>query len=340
MRFEHLEHLLALWTIPALVLLTLFVKNKRNQFFKRIGKPSLLQQLFPGFSPEVKKYQNLLLLVALVSLIIAWANPQWGSRKETGVRKSADILIALDVSQSMLAEDVQPSRLEKAKKLAENLITNLKGERIGLILFAGDAFLQLPLTNDYAAASLFIKTAHPEIIPTQGTAMAQAIRVAEKTFSAKENLNKALILITDGENHDEKALAAVREAREKGLFIFGVGLGTTQGAPIPLSARGGTALFKKDENGKLIISKFTPEALQALTDAGNGKSYHISAGETSIIKDLKKNLEKLDKVEYDQQIFSEHESYFQVFMIIALLLLLSEFFLPGIIRKQHKSVTL
>lgn len=327
MRFEYGEHLWALLLIPLLGGMALYAWQKRKQIFQRWGQTPLVQSLLEGYRPKRRRVKSLIALAALFFLIIAWSNPQWGIRTESGTRKSADIMIALDVSTSMLAEDIPPSRLDKARQLALKLIQSLKGERIGLILFAGEAFLQLPLTSDYAAAAVFVKSANPDLIPVQGTALAQAIELAEKSFKSKGEYHKAMILLTDGENHDEKAASRAKEARENGLFIFGIGLGTEQGGLIPLSYTIGKT-YKKDKEGNPVRTRLNEAALREITESTGGAYYSISAGDQAILKDIQEKIDKLDKLEYEQQVFSEHKSYFQLFIGLALALLLIDFLLP------------
>jgi Ca-activated chloride channel family protein len=327
MRFEYSEHLWALWLIPLLLGLAIYAWRLRVRFFSEWGEQPLLGRLLEGYAPKKVRNSTLLSIVSLLLLIIAWGNPQWGVRKETGTRKSADIMIALDVSNSMLAEDTPPSRLDKAKQLALKLIQSLKGERIGLIFFAGEAFLQLPLTTDYAAASVFVKSANPGLIRTQGTAIAQAIDLADRSFKSKGEYHKAMILITDGENHDEKAVLRAQEAREAGLFIFGIGVGTEQGGMIPIRYNFGEQ-FKKDKEGKPIRTRLNEVALREITDAAEGAYYPIDAGDQAILNNMKEKIDKLDKLEYEQQVFSEHESYFQLFIGLGIVLLILDLLLP------------
>jgi len=216
-RFEHAEHLYALGIIPILIVFFLMAWFARKKLLERFADSSLLSTL----APEISRYKHivkfLLLAIALCFLVIGWANPQWGSKKEKVKRKSADVFIALDISRSMLAEDVRPSRIERARKFATRLVDELKGERIGTIIFAGNAYLQMPLTTDYAAAKLFIRSANPDQAPAQGTAIADAIELAERAFQDDNKHHKAIIIITDGENHDEVAVAKAREANDNGM---------------------------------------------------------------------------------------------------------------------------
>ena len=225
----------------------------RKNALEKFGNHLLLQQLMP----EVSRYKHIvkfvLLMVSVAFLIVGWANPQWGSKKEKVKLKSADVIIALDVSNSMLAQDMRPNRLERARQFTLQLIDGLKGERIGLIIFAGNAYLQMPLTADYAAAQLFVKSANPDLVPVQGTAIKDAIDLAERSFEEDNKQHKALILITDGENHEPGMMERAEEARNNGLQIFAIGVGTDRGASIPIYA-GGRSTFKKDKSGNTVYS--------------------------------------------------------------------------------------
>ena len=333
MRFEYDIHLFALWIIPVLILISLLVRKKQTAFLSQLGNLHLLNQIIPYYAQKRKKYRFILLLLACIFLIIAWANPQWGLRTETTKSNSADVIIAMDVSQSMLAEDIQPNRLEKAKKLAIELINYLKGDRIGLIIFAGDAFLQNPLTTDYAAIALFVQSANPDLIPTQGTAITQALNVAQKTFVNNEKNHKAIILISDGENHDDEAVRMAALLKENGIFTFSIGLGTVEGAPIPISSATGNKQYKSDNEGKIVISRLNNQALSTIANNGSGSYYPVTTEDVNIPNDIKEKLNKLERMAYEEFVFSEHESYFQVFILGALFFLLIEFFLPSTIGK-------
>ena len=264
-----------------------------------------------------------LLLFALSFLIIAWANPQWGTKKEKVKRKSADVFIALDISESMLAQDISPNRLERAKKFAQGLAQELRGERTGFIIFAGNAYLQMPLTTDYAAAELFIKSANTQQAPSQGTAISDAIDLAERAFEPENQHHKALVIITDGETHDQEAIERAVQANENGLMIFTVGVGTPDGGYIPLVYSGRSG-FKVDEKGEYVRTKLNENMLAELAAAGSGSYYNLSEGD-QIIPALRERIDQLEKREFEQRSFNEFESYFQYFIALGLLFLLIEF---------------
>ncbi len=324
-RFEHSVYLYAFILIPILIGLFFWMWTVRRRALEKFGDHHLLQQLMPEVSRYKHTVKFVLLMLSIAFLIVGWANPQWGSKKEKVKLKSADVIIALDVSNSMLAQDMRPNRLERARQFTLQLIDGLRGERIGLIIFAGNAYLQMPLTADYAAAQLFVKSANPDLVPVQGTAIKDAIDLAERSFEEDNKHHKALILITDGENHEPGMMERAEEARDNGLQIFAVGVGTAAGASIPIYA-GGRSTFKKDESGNTVYSKLNEEMLEGLAKAGNGSYYNITAND-KIITAFRDRIDQLDKKEQEQKSFSEYESYFQIFIGFALLFLVIEFFI-------------
>ncbi|HHH49754.1 MAG TPA: VWA domain-containing protein, partial [Saprospiraceae bacterium] len=242
-RFENIDHLYALALIPILLAFYFFTRLLRKKKINEFGNIELVQQLMPEASKWKHLIKYVFLMLGLSFLIIAWANPQWGTKKEKVKRKSVDVFIALDISQSMMAEDIRPNRMERARRFAQQLVEELKGERIGTIIFAGNAYLQMPLTTDYAAAALFIKSSNPKMAASQGTAISDAIDLAERTFEEENKNHKVLVIISDGENHDQEALDRAKEAKENGLLIFTVGVGTAEGGFIPTRI-GGRADYK------------------------------------------------------------------------------------------------
>ncbi len=324
-RFEQIEHLYALGILPVLLVFFVWMLYRRKRILAKFGESRLVQQLMPQVSKYKHGVKFILLIFGLAFLCVGWANPQWGMKKEQVKRKSSDIFVALDVSQSMLAEDIAPSRLERAKTFTQELIAALQGERIGVIVFAGNAYLQMPLTMDYGTAAMFVKTANTEMVPRQGTAIGDAIRLATQVYEEEQKFHKALIIVTDGENHDQAALQEAQAASEQGLVIFTVGVGTNVGAPIPLSYQAQN-VYKKDKQGNTVMSKLNEQMLGGLAAAGNGKYYNIDNGD-KVIEALRKYIDTLEKQDFEQRSFSEYESYFQYFIAVALLLLLIEFLL-------------
>ena len=327
-RFEHPVFLYTLLVLPILAGLFFWARRRRDRQLARMGNPQLIQRLSPGISP-VKPYVKLaLLLLSLAFLIVGWANPQWGAKLEKVKRKSSDVFIALDISSSMLCNDISPNRLERAKRFTQQLVENLKGERIGLILFAGSSYLQMPLTTDYAAAMLFIRSATPESAPTQGTNLAEAIELADRSFEETNKNHKVLVVVSDGEAHDGEAAAAAENAYKNGLLIFTVGLGTDEGGFIP-AIIGGRSDFKRDQNGEPVKTRIEEAALQAVPQSGKGAYFRLGNDAKDILTALKSDIDKVEKRELEERRFSEYESYFQYFLAIGLLLLLAEWTLSS-----------
>lgn len=320
-RFEYESYLWALLAVPVLIVFFMLMWRARQRAVERFGDTSLMQQLMLGYSANRHIIKFVLLMLTLSCLIIGWANPQWGTKREKAKRKSADVFIALDVSYSMLAEDLQPSRIDRARRFTENLIHGLAGERIGLIAFAGNAYLQMPLTTDYAAAALFAKSSNPFQAPTQGTAIGDAIDLAERAYEEEQKGHKALIIVTDGENHDEEAMRRAEEAAQNGLIIFTVGVGTKSGSLIPIPV-GNRIDYKRDKTGNPVRTQLNEDAMKSIARAASGAYFNLSQGSDRVIDALQDRIDQLEKREFEQRIFDEYESYFQWFIGAALLLLL------------------
>lgn len=326
-RFEHPDHLFGLLIVPVLVVLYLVFRQLRKRTILKIGNPETVKQMMPGLSSWKENIKFVLVLLGFTFLIVSWANPQWGIKKEKVKRKSIDVVLALDISQSMMAEDIKPSRMERAKKFTQTLIQKLKGERIGLILFAGNAYLQMPLTTDYSAAQLFVKSANTKLAPSQGTAIGDAVDLAEKTFDEENKSHKALIIISDGENHEPNAMEIIQQAGENGLMIFTIGVGTTTPTMIPFE-RGGRIDYKRDKSGKPVRSALNEEMMISIAENGNGAYFNIAQG-SQIIDYLKDRIDKVEKRELEQRVFNEYESYFQLFLIIGIVFLIIEFLISN-----------
>jgi Ca-activated chloride channel homolog len=325
-RFEHPTYLYALALIPVLTLFFYFTRRARRKALLRFGEENLVKQLMPQVSNLKHPLKFGLLMLAFALIIVAWANPQLGTKREKVKKRASDIIVALDISNSMLSDDVKPTRLERARAFSLDLVRELRSERIGTIVFAGNAYLQMPLTTDYAAASMFIKSANPDQAPTQGTAISEAIDIAELTFSKDVKNHKVLIVISDGEDHEIDAVAHAKEAQENGLLIFTIGVGTTEGGLIPTEF-GGTQDFKRDETGQPVRTKINEEMLKEIAKAGGGDYFNI-ANTNGIIPALKNRIEKVEKRELEIRSFSEYESYFQWFLLPAILILIFEFTMP------------
>lgn len=324
-RFEFIEHLYAFVAVPILVLFFFLMWYARKRMLNQFGEEPLVSQLMPNWSSYKYGLKFGLLILALSLLIVGWANPQFGSKREKVKRKSVDVFIALDISQSMLAEDLRPSRLERAKQFASKLVEELKGERIGLILFAGNAYLQTPLTTDYSAVLLFLRSANPKLAPTQGTAIGEAIDLAEQSFEEDNKHHKVMVVISDGENHDEESVERAEGANDNGLLLYTVGVGTAEGGFIPVEENGRSE-FKRDRAGTPVRSRINEDMLRELADVGNGAYFNLSQSD-KIADVIRTRIDGMEKREFEQRSFSEYESYFQYFLALALLFLLLEFVL-------------
>lgn len=305
--------------IPILVLVRFIVWQKRKHNLRKFGDPSLLKEMMPDVSKYRPTIKFCLLLSAITILIFMIARPQVGSKISHEKREGIEVLIALDISNSMLAQDVIPSRLEKSKLLIEDLVDHFTNDKVGLVVFAGDAFVQLPITNDYVSAKMFLQNINPSLITTQGTDLARAISLSQSCFTQREHIGRAIIVITDGEDHEGGALEAAREAYKKGINVFILGVGTSKGAPIP-DGNGG---YLKDNSGQTVLSALNEQMCQQVAKAGNGVYIHVDNTSDAQEK-LNKELSKLQSGISDTVVYSEYNEQFQIFGIILLLLLIVE----------------
>ena len=319
LRFEDPIYLWMLLIIPILVLVRFIVWQKRKRNLRKFGDPSLLKEMMPDVSKYRPTIKFCLLLSAITILIFMIARPQVGSKISHEKREGIEVLIALDISNSMLAQDVIPSRLEKSKLLIEDLVDHFTNDKVGLVVFAGDAFVQLPITSDYVSAKMFLQNISPSLITTQGTDLARAISLSQSCFTQREHIGRAIIVITDGEDHEGGALEAAREAYKKGINVFILGVGTSKGAPIP-DGNGG---YLKDNSGQTVLSALNEQMCQQVAKAGNGVYIHVD--NTSDAQErLNKELSKLQSGISDTVVYSEYNEQFQIFGIILLLLLIVE----------------
>ena len=319
LRFEDPIYLWMLFIIPILVLMRFIVWRKRKRNLRKFGDPSLLKEMMPDVSKYRPTIKFCLLLSAITILIFMIARPQVGSKISHEKREGIEVIIALDISNSMLAQDVIPSRLEKSKLLIEDLVDHFTNDKVGLVVFAGDAFVQLPITNDYVSAKMFLQNINPSLITTQGTDLARAISLSQSCFTQREHIGRAIIVITDGEDHEGGALEAAREAYKKGINVFILGVGTSKGAPIP-DGKGG---YLKDNSGQTVLSALNEQMCQQVAKAGNGVYIHVD--NTSDAQErLNKELSKLQSGISDTVVYSEYNEQFQIFGIILLLLLIVE----------------
>lgn len=332
MKFAHIEFLYGLILIPVLIIVFAIMWSWRKKALAAFGDYPIILKLIPDISDSKTRLKIVLQLLALFFMIIAMAGPQMGSKLEEIKREGSDIIIALDISNSMMAEDLYPNRLENAKYSISKLIDNLKGDRLGLIVFAGEAFVQLPVTADYAAAKLFINTINTDIIPTQGTAIGNAISLCVKSFGdqkeneVKNSKNKAIIIITDGENHEDDAISEAQKATSEGIIVHTIGMGSANGAPIPIKTNGNNSGFRKDKEGNTVITKLNESMLQEIANAGTG--IYVRANNTqNSLKVLMDEFKKMDKSEFESKSFTEYEEQFQYFVALALFFLTLDFFI-------------
>ena len=318
--------------IPISVALFVVGRIIREKMLARFGEKSLLSRLMPDYSNVRPILKLILWNIAMIILTIAMANPQIGTKLVKAKQKGIDMMICLDVSNSMLAEDVKPNRLENAKLAIRKLVEQLQGDRIGIIVFAGKAYIQLPITSDYAAAEMFINNINTRLIPTQGTALAQAISMAKASLQS-ETRSKAIILITDGEDHEGDVLTEAEKAAAEGIRIYTIGIGTPEGSPIPIvNEKGEITGYKKDAQGNTIITRLDEITLQKVASTGQG--IYIRAQNTNqALRKIFEEINKLEKTEFDTQLFSEYESWYPYFLWIAFVLLVLEMLIPA--RKSH-----
>ena len=305
--------------LPVLVLVRFIGWRRRRAKLRKFGDPELLKALMPNVSSYRPTVKFGLLLAALALLILMVARPQMGSKISHDKRQGIETIICLDISNSMLAEDVAPSRLDKSKMLVENLVDKFTNDKIGLIVFAGDAFVQLPITSDYVSAKMFLQNTTPALIQTQGTNFAAAIDLATKSFTQQDHVGRAIIVITDGENHEPGAEDAVKAAKNKGINVFILGIGSTTGAPIPM----GDGSYLKDRTGNTVMTALNEQMCRQLAQAGSGQYIHVD-NTSDAEQALNDDLSKLQKGETDTVIYSEYDEQFQAFGILAILLLMAE----------------
>ena len=325
-KFEYPDHFYLLLALPVGALLLAAYWFWRQKALAQLGDPALLQRLLPSVSPLRFWLKNALFGLGLILLAVSWANPQRGAKQQQAKQESADVFIALDISQSMLAKDIAPSRLEFAKVFARKLVQALEGERVGLIFFAGDAFLQMPLSTDYNFVMQSLRNAEPDLISVQGTAIPRAIDLAVESFGGEPGGGRALILITDGENHDEDAVERAEAAYEDGIVICAVGAGTTDGGPIPMG-NSDFSEYKRDENGEVVRTRLDEQLLHQLAQAGGGRAFNIKQSDAAV-QAIERIVGGLEKREITLRSYTEFESYFQWFLLPALLLLLVDTWIP------------
>lgn len=322
-QFENPYYLWLLCVIPILIAIAWLLSSWRKKTLSKYGEPAVVQQLFPEVSKTKRVWKQVLFILAILLMIIGVVNPQIGTKLQKSENKGADLMICLDVSNSMLAEDLEPNRLDKAKLAIARLIDELQGDRIGLIVFAGEAYVQLPITTDYAAAKMFLESVNTHLISSQGTAIGKAIELAIESFGKETGKNKAILIITDGENHEDNAIDIATEAAGKGIAIHTIGIGSEGGAPIPILKSNVHIGYRKDKEGNTVISKLNETMLQQIAAAGNG--VYVRASNSSVgLNNVLNAIEQLEKKQYESKWYADYEDRFQWFIAPALFLLLIE----------------
>lgn len=319
LRFEDPIYLYLLLAIPILFLLRVVNWRLRRRKLQALGDYVLLREMMPDVSKYRPAVKFWLLLGAYAILVVMLARPQMGSKISREKRNGIEAIICVDISNSMLAQDVVPSRLDKSKMLVENLIDNFTNDKIGLVVFAGDAFVQLPITSDYVSAKMFLSNIDPSLIATQGTDIARAVDIATKSFTKQENVGRAIIIITDGEDHEGGAKEAAAEARKRGINVFVLGVGDPKGSPIPM-ANGG---YMTDSRGETVMSALNTQMCREIAAAGSGTYIHVD-NTSDAQESLNESLAKLQRGETESVIYSEFDEQFQAFGILAILLLIAE----------------
>jgi Ca-activated chloride channel family protein len=331
-RFANPEYLYLLLMLPVLILFFIYSEFRKGRTIRKLGDETLVKRLLPDLSKYRPSVKFIIQLIAVSLVIIILARPQFGSKIEQIKRQGVEVIIALDVSNSMLAEDIQPSRLERAKQAISRLVETLENDKIGLIVFAGDAYTQIPETTDYISAKMFLSTISPDIVPEQGTAIGSAIELGIRSFSPGLGKSKAMIIISDGENHEDDPVAKAKEAAAAGIIIYTIGIGSTEGVPISVTIDGKTD-FLKDGNGNTVITKLDENTLKEIAIAANGK--YVRANNSNIgLDQIFSDIRKLKKQEIEGKMYTEYNDQFQIFAGAVLLLLIADFLIMD--RKNRR----
>lgn len=318
-RFENPAFLYLLIIIPVFILIRLLGIRKRKRKLKKFGDIELVKQLMPDVSYSRRALKFWLMMAALALIIVMLARPQMGTKISQEKRSGIEVIISLDISNSMRAEDVVPSRLDKSKMLIENMVDNFTNDKVGLVVFAGDAFIQLPITSDYVSAKMFLQNVDPSLIATQGTDLAGAIDLSSKSFTQQDKVGRAILIITDGEDHEGGAIEAAKKARKNGIRVFVLGVGSPKGSPVP-DGNGG---YMKDNTGQEVMSALNEDVCKQIAEAGGGAYIHVD--NTSLAqRQLNDELTRLQKGDLSSVIYSEYDEQFQAVGILVLLLLVIE----------------
>ncbi len=338
-KFEHTIFFYAFSALPVMFILVVWYFISRRKKLKRLGDSDLVKELTPYSSRRKVVIKVVLFLLGFSSLIIALCNLQTGSKLTEVKREGADIIVCIDVSNSMLAQDLSPDRLTRAKYALEKMIDGLEGDRLGLVIFAGEAYVQLPITTDYSAAKLFLESISTGMVPVQGTNISDAIHKASESFSNDEGKNRAIILITDGENHDSEAIQAAEEANKKGIMINTIGIGSPNGVPIPLIENGVVKGYRKDKDGQTVITKLNANLLKTIASKANGVFVQASQADVGLGAVLDK-IGELDKAQIENKMYTDYEDQFQWFLGLSLILFFIEFLISERVSEWFKKINL
>ena len=322
-RFAHPEYLFLLLIVPLLVGLFIYTRIQKKRKLQLFGDPALLASLMPNVSFLRPRFKFYMQLTAVILMIVVMAQPQFGTKEEKQEKKGIEVMIALDVSNSMMAQDIQPARLDKAKMVLSKLVDGMTNDKVGLVVFAGDAYIQLPITADYVSAKMFMSSISPALVPRQGTAIGSAIDLCIKSFGEKSDVSRAIIVITDGENHEDDAVGAAKLAAENGIVVHVVGMGKPEGAPIPVD---GTMSFRKDKEGNVVVSKLNEDMCKSIAAAGGG-TYVRADNQNSAYRVVSKELDNMAKSKLETRVFSDYNEQFQSFALLALILLFFDSFI-------------
>jgi len=325
-RFAHSEYLIFLAVLPILLGLFWWSVRRRRILLERYSSAKMLMHLMPSRSVYKQPVKFFLLWSALAFLILGVANPQIGTKLEEVKREGVDIMIALDVSNSMKAEDIRPNRLESAKQEISNMIEKFQNDRIGIIVFAGESYLQLPLTMDYSSARLILSAIDVDIVPIPGTAIGSAIQLSMKSFAAGEKKHKVIVVISDGENHEDDAIAAAKEAHDDGVVVHTVGMGSPEGVPIPLYQNNVLSGYRKDGDGNTVVTRLDEQSLRQIAEAGGGVFVRATNQEDEL-DEILRQVQAMEKKEFGAKIFTEYEDRFQYLLAVGLVLLLLDVFI-------------
>lgn len=322
-QFAYPYYFYFLTALPVFFLLFWLFNNWKRKSIQKFGEYDLVRRLMPDLSNRRTTFRFLLINIAYILLVFSLARPQIGSKLEKVKRKGVDIMILMDVSNSMLAEDIQPNRLDRAKQSVSKLIDRLDSDRIGIVVFAGKAFTQLPITTDFGAAKMFLETINPNLVDAQGTAIGKALELGVQSFNKDKKNGKAIIIITDGENHEDDAIEQAKAVAKEDIIVFTVGMGSPEGAPIPIYRNTNIKDYKKDKDGNTVITQLNENMLQQIAAAGRGK-YFRASNSNLWQKGLFVEINKMESSEIESNIFSDYEDRFQFFVGVALLFLIAE----------------